>query len=265
MRGLIRGRSQEIIDTIPALDEQRLAGSRLVVTGCMAERYGDELAALPGVDQVAGFVVLRQPRRPALLGRTPSLDHPRRARRRAQLFRHGVPTFDLLNLPAEVDQPVGVREDRRGLRPSTGFCTIRLRGPQRSRDGRSILAEVERSRPASRPRRPGPRSYGKDRADLGEGAGSMPGSSGVTARSTVSVAVPVPQRPHGRLIDVVSKSGVPYFDLSLQQSASPLRRMRRWGDGHRFLRRIDIRAVNPRRRSGATSSSDIRGDRGRSR
>ena len=37
------------------------------MTGCMAERYGDELAAaLPEVDQVAGFGVklLAPPRRP---------------------------------------------------------------------------------------------------------------------------------------------------------------------------------------------------------
>ncbi|HEY4332078.1 MAG TPA: 30S ribosomal protein S12 methylthiotransferase RimO, partial [Ilumatobacteraceae bacterium] len=45
---------QESIDTILALEDQRRAGSRLVVTGCMAERYGQELAdALPEVDQVA--------------------------------------------------------------------------------------------------------------------------------------------------------------------------------------------------------------------
>ena len=49
---------KESIDTILALDEQRKDGARLVVTGCMAERYGDELAeALPEVDQVAGFGV----------------------------------------------------------------------------------------------------------------------------------------------------------------------------------------------------------------
>ena len=46
---------QESIDTIFALHEQRKDGSKLVVTGCMAERYGDELAAeLPEVDQIAG-------------------------------------------------------------------------------------------------------------------------------------------------------------------------------------------------------------------
>ena len=33
---------QESIDTLLALDDQRKRSSRLVVTGCMAERYGDE-------------------------------------------------------------------------------------------------------------------------------------------------------------------------------------------------------------------------------
>ena len=36
---------RESIDTILNLYDQRKEGSRLVVTGCMAERYGDELAA----------------------------------------------------------------------------------------------------------------------------------------------------------------------------------------------------------------------------
>ncbi|MGH9270318.1 MAG: 30S ribosomal protein S12 methylthiotransferase RimO, partial [Ilumatobacteraceae bacterium] len=41
---------RESIDTVLALGEQRRPGARLVVTGCMAERYGDELAAaLPEV------------------------------------------------------------------------------------------------------------------------------------------------------------------------------------------------------------------------
>ena len=41
---------QESIDTILALDDERDDDARLVVTGCMAERYGDELAeALPEV------------------------------------------------------------------------------------------------------------------------------------------------------------------------------------------------------------------------
>ena len=49
------------------------------------------------------------------------------------------------------------------------------------------------------------------------------------------------------LIDTICATGVPYFDLSLQHVSKPLlRRMRRWGDGQRFLERItDIRAREP--------------------
>src|SRR5262249_42512924 len=68
---------QESIETVLALAETRLPQARLVVTGCMAERYGQELAdALPEVDLVAGFGV------PVTFGRKPS-----------------PPAFDLLNLP----------------------------------------------------------------------------------------------------------------------------------------------------------------------
>src|ERR1019366_8373835 len=52
----IEAARQESIDTVLALADTRRAGARLVVTGCMAERYGDELAdALPEVDLVAPF------------------------------------------------------------------------------------------------------------------------------------------------------------------------------------------------------------------
>ena len=74
---------RESIDTVLALAENRKDGSRLVVTGCMAERYGSELAeALPEVDQVAGFGV------PVQLGRKP-----------LSVAAADVPSFDLLNLP----------------------------------------------------------------------------------------------------------------------------------------------------------------------
>jgi len=61
-----------------------------------------------------------------------------------------------------------------------------------------------------------------------------------------------------RLVDAICGTGVPYFDLSLQHVSRPLlRRMRRWGDGERFARRIaDIRAREP---SAAFRSSFIVG------
>src|SRR5437763_15505411 len=52
----IEAARQESIETVLALADARRPGARLVVTGCMAERYGDELAAaLPEADAVAGF------------------------------------------------------------------------------------------------------------------------------------------------------------------------------------------------------------------
>jgi ribosomal protein S12 methylthiotransferase len=49
------------------------------------------------------------------------------------------------------------------------------------------------------------------------------------------------------LVATIADSGVPYFDLSLQHVSRPLvERMRRWGDGARFLDRIArIRAAAP--------------------
>ena len=47
---------EESVETILTVAQQRQAGARLVVTGCMAERYGDELAAeLPEIDYLAPF------------------------------------------------------------------------------------------------------------------------------------------------------------------------------------------------------------------
>src|SRR5205807_4697981 len=56
-----------------------------------------------------------------------------------------------------------------------------------------------------------------------------------------------PSELDDRLVDTICSTGVPYFDLSLQHVSKPLlRRMRRWGDGNRFLDRIAaIRAREP--------------------
>jgi hypothetical protein len=56
---------RESIDVILDLSDRKPAAAELVVTGCLAERYGDELAeALPEADAVAPFGV------PVTLGRT---------------------------------------------------------------------------------------------------------------------------------------------------------------------------------------------------
>ena len=230
---------QESIDTILALDERRRDGARLVVTGCMAERYGDELAtALPEVDQVAGFGVsvnvLEQSSRKLIpVGSAP------------------VPTFDLLNLPRpKSTAPWAYVKIAEGCDRSCGFCAIpSFRGPQRSRDIGSILAEVEQlqvreivlvAQDLA--------SYGKDRPDE-LGAGSIVGLVKAVAAETdwVRLLYLYPSDLSDALIDAICDTGVAYFDLSLQHVSKPLlRRMRRWGDGDRFLRRInDIRSREP--------------------
>ena len=120
---------KESVDTIRALDSARKRSSRLVVTGCMAERYGADLAELvPEADQIAGFGV------PIRLGRKPVA------------VSGEVPSFDLLNLPRPRSQaPWAYVKIAEGCDRNCGFCAIpSFRGPQRSRDPRSILEEVER-------------------------------------------------------------------------------------------------------------------------
>ena len=119
---------RESIETVLALADERREDARLVVTGCLAERYGDDLdAALPEVDGVAGFGV------PVTLGRRPEVDEPR------------IPSFDLLNLPRPPSsRPWAYVKVAEGCDRSCGFCAIpSFRGPQRSRSVGSILAEVD--------------------------------------------------------------------------------------------------------------------------
>ena len=229
---------KESIDTILALDEQRKAGGRLVVTGCMAERYGDELAeALPEVDQVAGFGV------PVNLMAKPG--------KRSIAVSAAIPSLDLLNLPRpKSSSPWAYIKIAEGCDRTCGFCAIpSFRGPQRSRDISSILDEVDQlqvheivlvAQDLA--------SYGKDRpGELGAGA-IVPLVKAVSARAEwTRLLYLYPSDLSDGLIDAICETGVPYFDLSLQHvSKTLLRRMRRWGDGDRFLRRIgDIRDREP--------------------
>jgi ribosomal protein S12 methylthiotransferase len=224
---------QESIDTILAIENGRRSGSRLVVTGCMAERYGAELAdALPEVDQVAPFGV------PVSLGTTRLGGGPQ-----------PVPNFDLLNLPRPAaSAPWAYVKVAEGCDRACGFCAIpSFRGPQRSRRLDDIVAEVEGlgvveavlvAQDLA--------AYGRD-----QGRGSrqiVPLVRAVADRvPRVRLLYLYPSDLTDGLIDAICETGVPYFDLSLQHVSRPLlRRMRRWGDGQRFLHRIaDIRRREP--------------------
>jgi len=228
---------RESIDTILSLDELRPASSRLVVTGCMAERYGAELAAeLPEVDMVAGFGVPVQ---------------QASARKLIPVGSAPVPTLDLLNLPRpKSSSPWAYVKIAEGCDRSCGFCAIpSFRGPQRSRDVDSILREVDELQAREIVLiAQDLASYGKDRPEeLGAGAivSLVRRVSAMVDRTRLLYLYP--SDLSDELIDAILDTGVPYFDLSLQHvSKTLLRRMRRWGDGSRFLDRIeDIRRREP--------------------
>ncbi|MDG1988491.1 MAG: 30S ribosomal protein S12 methylthiotransferase RimO [Acidimicrobiales bacterium] len=225
---------RESIDTVLALADKRRDGARLVVTGCMAERYGDELAeALPEVDRVAGFGV------PVTLGPKPS----------SGIQPETTPSFDLLNLPRPAsDRPWAYVKVAEGCDRACGFCAIpTFRGPQRSRSMEDVLAEVD----ALDAREivlvaQDLAAFGRDQG-VGDKA-IVPLVEAVAARvDRVRLLYLYPSELTDRLVDAVCATGVPYFDLSLQHVSPPLmRRMRRWGDGGRFLERIAaIRAREP--------------------
>jgi ribosomal protein S12 methylthiotransferase len=219
---------QESIDTILALSDSRKAGARLVVTGCLAERYGDEVSdAIPEVDAVAGFAEAV----PVTLG------------------RRKMSAMDLLHLPRpKATAPWAYVKIAEGCDRACGFCAIpSFRGKQRSRTIDDILEEVDALDVREVV------LVAQDLASFGRDQGQgerriVPLVEAVAARvDRVRLLYLYPSDLTDDLIDAVCATGVPYFDLSLQHVSAPLlRRMRRWGSGPRFLRRIEqIRAVEP--------------------
>ena len=237
----IEAAREESIETVLQLADARHEGAQLVVTGCMAERYGTELAdAVPEADLVAGFGV------PVTLGRRAGSEPP-------------VPAFDLLNLPRPAAAaPWAYVKVAEGCDRTCGFCAIpSFRGPQRSRTAASILEEVDAlgaqeivlvAQDLA--------SYGKD---VGERGAIVPLVRAVAERvARTRLLYLYPSDLTDELVDAVAVTGVPYFDLSLQHVSKPLlRRMRRWGDGARFLDRI--RSIRTRLPDAAFRSSFIVG------
>jgi ribosomal protein S12 methylthiotransferase len=240
---------QESVDTILALDEARRDGARLVVTGCLAERYGSELAeALPEIDAVAGFgQSLLASLTPAAASSTSVAvaigSKPGRSTAAA------LPDFDLLNLPRPASAaPWAYVKVAEGCDRACGFCAIpSFRGPQRSRRLDSILAEIDQldvqevvlvAQDLA--------SYGRDQG-VGERSIVPLVRAAADRVRRVRLLYLYPSDLTDALVDAVCDTGVPYFDLSLQHVSRPLlRRMRRWGDGDRFLARIgDIRRREP--------------------
>lgn len=251
----IEAAREESIETVLDLADRKQGNARLVVTGCMAERYGDELAsALPEVDLVAGFnesltegLNVGQPATPVTLRKKTT------------------PAFDLLNLPRPATAaPWAYVKIAEGCDRRCGFCAIpTFRGDQRSRSTEETLSEA-RSLVAGGVKElvliaQDLASWGHDRRRAGRGeavevldeGGTQPLIDLTKALSKeverVRLLYLYPSGLTSGLIETILETGVPYFDLSLQHaSRNMLRAMRRWGDKDRFLERIEaIRKADP--------------------
>ncbi len=249
----------ESIEVTLALTDAARPGARVVVTGCMAERYGAELAeALPEVHAVVGFA--GEGSIAAAAGF--AVPTPIALKRKPTGVR------DLLELPrAAPSAPWAYLKVAEGCDRACAFCAIpSFRGTQRSRQPEAILAEA--------------RSLvdggvaelvlvAQDLAWYGRDAGS-PGALAPLLRRLDELAVDglqrvrllylYPSEVRDPLVSTMLElpTIVPYFDLSLQHASRPLLRgMARWGDGARF--RSMISGIRDREPDAAFRSSFIVG------
>lgn len=239
----IEAARMESIETALDLVEIKKSDAKVVLTGCMAERYGDELAQeLPEVDLVAGFgkELIQEswnlvPSVPVALTRKPKDSDV-------------INQFDLLNLSRpNQGTPWAYLKVAEGCNRACGFCAIpSFRGKQQSRSIEAIVEEAqdlavrELVLIAQDLASYGTDLYGSKK--LATLLGSLKG-----AADWLRLLYIYPSELNSELIDAILSTGVAYFDLSLQHASRPLlRKMKRWGSGDKFLETISyIRGIEP--------------------
>jgi len=273
--GFVESAKKDSIDAVLEAADLATAGRApaVVAVGCLAERYGTELAAaLPEADAVLGFDSYPEisARLAAVVGGARPASHTPRDRRellpiapvarqgpaeKAAIPGHGAP--GAADLPTGVAPASGPRQLRRRLRGGPvaplkiasgcdrrcAFCAIpSFRGAFVSRRPADVVAEarwlaVDGVRELVLVSE-NSTSYGKDLGDLRLLERLLPEIAAVEGIERVRVSYLQPAEMRPSLLDVIAATpGVaPYFDLSFQH-ASPalLRRMRRFGGTDRFL------------------------------
>ncbi len=269
--GFIQAAKQESIDELLAAAS---SGARVAAVGCLAERYGSELAGELPEAQVLSFDdygeigarlddVLAGRKRPAHVARdrrtllpiTPAERQP--AQRPAPVEAPAAPWTGpgggvfRRRLSGGVVAPLKIASgcDRR-----CSFCAIpSFRGAFVSRRPPEILAEA-RWLAASNVRElvlvsENSTSYGKDLGNLRLLEEVLPDLAATEGIERVRISYLQPAELRPGLIEVIASTpGVaPYFDLSFQHASGPvLRAMRRFGDRERFLTLLDqIRDQSP--------------------
>jgi ribosomal protein S12 methylthiotransferase len=286
--GFVEAAKKDSVDTLlEAADLKASAGhggraQAVVAVGCLAERYGKDLAeSLPEADAVLGFddyPDIASRLRSIVAGET---HHPHTPSDRRRLLPISpverdasgvsVPGHDVVADVAEIGEgapATGPRAVRRrldagpmaplklasGCDRRCSFCAIpSFRGSFVSRRPSDVLQEgqwlatqgVKELFLVSE----NSTSYGKDLGDLRLLETLLPELSGIDGIERVRVSYLQPAETRPGLIEAIASTPgvVPYFDLSFQHASAPvLRRMRRFGDPESFLGLLEqIRSLAP--------------------
>ncbi|HEX4698083.1 MAG TPA: 30S ribosomal protein S12 methylthiotransferase RimO [Actinomycetes bacterium] len=259
--GFVDAAKKDSIDTLLAAADLKGSGrtQAVVAVGCLAERYGDQLAAsLPEADAVLGFDDYADisARLQSVLAGEQHVAHTPRDRRTLLPIAPADRRTEPEEWRGPPSGPVRFRLDKgptAALKLASGcdrrctFCAIpAFRGSFVSRRPHELLAEAawlaEQGARELFLVSENSTSYGKDLGDLRLLETLLPDIAAIegVARVRVSYLQPAEVRP-GLLEAIASTPGVaPYFDLSFQHaSPSVLRRMRRFGDTERFLELIE--------------------------
>ena len=286
--GFVEAAKKDSVDTLlEAADLKASAGhggraQAVVAVGCLAERYGKDLAeSLPEADAVLGFDdypdIASKLR--AIVGGETHHPHTPSDRRRLLPISPVDRDASTVSIPGH-EVAADVSEIGAGA-PVTGPRAVRRRldaGPMAPLklasgcDRRCSFCAIPSFRGSFVSRRPSDvlqegqwlatqgvkelflvsensTSYGKDLGDLRLLETLLPELSAIDGIERVRVSYLQPAETRPGLIEAIASTPgvVPYFDLSFQHaSASVLRRMRRFGDPESFLDLLErIRALAP--------------------
>ena len=270
--GFIESAKKDSIDAL--LEANSLKGHgktrAVVAVGCMAERYGQELAkALPEADGILGFddyqdISARLQSIVSGNAHTPHVPRDRRAllpiapadrpAARDEAYASSLGAGGSLFRKRLGDAPWAPLKIASGCDRRCSFCAIPyFRGSFISRKPTEIIEEgrwlaqngVSELFLVSE----NTTSYGKDLGDLKLMEKILPEFAAIEGieRVRLSYLQPAEMRPSLLQAMIESEKVAPYFDLSFQHtSPTVLRRMRRFGDAEKFLHLISqIRALSP--------------------
>jgi ribosomal protein S12 methylthiotransferase len=269
--GFIESAKKDSVDAILAATD---SGAQVVAVGCMAERYGSELAGALPEATVLGFddyAAIGDRLDDVLTGR-PLVPHDPRDRRtllpispvaRTAAVAAGragdgdapaIPGHGWLQRRRLASGPSAALKLASGCDRRCAFCAIpTFRGAFVSRPPAEVLGEAQWLASQGVTElvlvSENSTSYGKDLGDLRSLERLLPQLAAVEGIARVRVAYLQPAEMRPGLLEVIAGTDgiAPYFDLSFQHSSPGLlRRMRRFGGTEDFLALIErARALAP--------------------